>query len=113
MIAENFNNYKERDIISGLNYAFDQLIIDTTTDKLLSQSITVVVNKLNIDDDKDDFYDHSNAQFDSLEEKATSVENTKMSFRVRIWCSSHKSLVSSINVLHKVEGGSSSDSLLR
>ena len=133
MLADNFNMYKQRDIISGMNYAFNQLIVDAITDKHASQSITVVVSKLNLDDDSDDFYVHSHSQSNAelvvstitTTAKTTATRagkssskggvNTMMSFRIHIWCSMHASMISSTNALHQVEVqvGSAVNSLLR
>jgi len=116
VLADDFNNYKERDIVSGLNYAFDQLIVDTIADKHLSQSITVVVSKLNLDDDRDDFYDHSNEQFSVTTvttQNKSDGEYTKISFCIHVWCSLQASMVSSTNAFYQVEVGLSVDSLLR
>ena len=134
MVADNFDIYKQRDIISSMNYAFDQLIIDAIADSYVSKSITVVVNKLNLDDDIDDFYDHTNTNSDAalvvstattttlttttmLEEDNKSLSkgavNTMMSFRIHVWCSMHESMVSSTNALHQVEVGSDVTNIVR
>jgi hypothetical protein len=137
VVADDFDIYKQRDIISGLNYAFDQFIIDTIADRHISKSITVVVNKLNLDDDSDDFYDHTNSNSNSdaalAESTATTTTttttapmldedfkssskggvNTMMSFRIHVWCSMHESMVSSTKALHQVEEGSAMDDILR
>jgi len=135
VVADNFDIYKQRDIISSMNYAFDQLIIDAIADTYVSKSITVVVNKLNLDDDSDDFYDHTNSNSDAalvvstatttsssstttmLDEDNKSLSkggvNTMMSFRIHVWCSMHESMVSSTNALHQVEVGSDVKNILR